>query len=309
MKRASILVAAALLMAACSPQVYPLYLDVRQPSSSGLDLSRKNLSIVYMDSNSPADSTFDRSAASSMARNLEADYFGGKEVIGLYHIPKDSVTLDLMHSLVMDTGGDVVFLLSSDLGEPALETNRPVSGATSADSAFVCPAAVPISTVLKVYDSMGKDEIHNFHGSAVLRPTVFNNGLSSEEGLKALALKSLSDKADMVGKRISTRFLSGWKTEGFSFYYYDGIGSDAWLDPLQKAADGSFAEAIKGWTPLTQTGTPIKKACAAYNIAMAFYLLENDSMATRWLEYADSQENLSLSAGLHKRLDSRLEKK
>ena len=73
MKRFASCVAAALALAACSPQVYPLYLEVRQPSSSGLDLSRKTMGIVYMDSDSPADSTFDRSAASALARALEED--------------------------------------------------------------------------------------------------------------------------------------------------------------------------------------------------------------------------------------------
>ena len=46
MKRATSGLAAALLLAACSPQVYPLYLEVRQPSSSGLNLNRKSMSIV-----------------------------------------------------------------------------------------------------------------------------------------------------------------------------------------------------------------------------------------------------------------------
>ena len=43
------ILAAVLLTAACSPQVYPLYMDVRNPSSSGLNLARKEISIVYRD--------------------------------------------------------------------------------------------------------------------------------------------------------------------------------------------------------------------------------------------------------------------
>ena len=104
--------AVVLLIAACSPQIYPLYMDVRNPSSSGLNLSRKDISIVYRDGTNPVDSLFDRQAASSLARSLESDYFGGEEKVGIYHLPElDSMSVDLMHSLVMDTGGDVVFVL------------------------------------------------------------------------------------------------------------------------------------------------------------------------------------------------------
>ena len=62
MKRASVLVAA-LVVAACSPEIYPLHLEVRQPSASGMDLNRKSMSIVYMDGSNNLDSLLDRSTA------------------------------------------------------------------------------------------------------------------------------------------------------------------------------------------------------------------------------------------------------
>lgn len=179
------ILAAVLLTAACSPQVYPLYMDVRNPSSSGLNLARKEISIVYRDGTNQVDSLFDRQAASSMARSLEGDYFGGEEKVGIYRLPElDSMSVELMHSLVMDTGGDVVFVLKTNLGIPAPETNQVVKDATSVDSAFVCPVAVPVKTHLDVYDSMGQDKVHSYNGSAVLRTRVFNNGLLTQEALE-----------------------------------------------------------------------------------------------------------------------------
>ena len=147
MRKLSVIVSA-LLLAACSPQVYPLYLDVRQPSSSGLDLARKSMSLVYMDGTNEVDSLFDRHAASALARSLEEDYFGGEPVIGLYHIPSaDSVSLEKMHSLVMDTEGDVIFVLASHLDVPADTTLLSV---------------VPLNTSLSIYDSMGEDKVQSF---------------------------------------------------------------------------------------------------------------------------------------------------
>lgn len=266
-----------LALAACSPQVYPLYLDVRQPSSSGLDLSRKTMSLVYMDGNNGLDSLFDRQVASAMARKLEEDYFGGEPVIGLYHIPSEAeVSLEKMHSLVMDTEGDVIFVLSSHLDK------------MSDDPAVL----IPLNTKLSVYDSMGEDKVLNYAGSAALK----------NEGKDSLAVQA----EDMAG-RIASRFLSNWKTESFSFYYYEGPGDD-WYDALSLLTQGKMGKAMDLWMPLVKKGNVVRRACAAYNLAMAFYLLEDFRMSSYWLDYADKLEGLSLSEGLRKRLEAHLEK-
>ncbi|MBR1698606.1 MAG: hypothetical protein IJ714_02335 [Bacteroidales bacterium] len=303
------ILALAMAVSACSPQIYSMYLDVRHPSKSGLTLSGKNISIVYMDGYTQVDSLFDRQVASSMARQLEEDYFNGQEKVGIYRIPSaDTVTLEKMHSLVMETEGDVVFLLRSKLGEPTLESNRPVSGASSPDSAFVCPAVVPVKTQLDVYDSMGEDKVHHFQGSAVLRARVFNNGILTDDGLKSLSLRSMGAEADKVGERVSTRFLSNWVTESFSFYYVDPSSSDIWVEALVKVLDGELTDAVDKWGLLVKSGSAQKRACACYNIAQAFYLMGDYSLSSRWLDEAEKLENISLAPGLRKRLAAHLEK-
>lgn len=303
MRKTLILAAALVTLAACSPQIYPLYLDVRQPSASGLELNRKSFAIAYSEG---PDTLYDRAVASSLARALEADYFGGEEVVDIYRVPDaDSVSLQTMHELVMDTNSDVIFLLSSRLGAPVLSANQPVSGAVSADSAFVCPVNIPVNTSLQVYDSMGEDKVLRFKGKAVLRPNVYNNGTPSTEALGTLARHSLDDKADEMGDRISRRFLSEWRTESFSVYYYD---TDSWYKPLAHLAEGKFSAAIDGWADLARRGSNLSRACASYDIAMALYLMEDYEMAAKWLEMADKLETLSLSPGLHKRLEIHLQK-
>ena len=275
MRKLSVIVLSALLLAACSPQVYPLYLDVRQPSSSGLDLARKTMSLVYMDGYNNVDSLFDRHTASAIARSLEEDYFGGEPVIGLYHIPSaDSVSLEKMHSLVMDTEGDVIFVLASHLDMPADTSHLSV---------------VPLSTSLSVYDSMGEDKVQSYKGSTVLTVT---------------RMKDLPEQAEEMAGRISKRFLSEWKTESFSFYYFDNL-SDEWTDALSLASQGKMGKAMDIWMQQVQKGSVIKKACAAYNMAMGFYLLEDYHLSAYWLDYADKLEDLSLSAGLRKRLQEK----
>lgn len=265
---------AVLLLTACSPQVYPLYLEVRQPSKSGLDLARKSMGIVYMDSAAPADSAFDRLAASALARSLEEDYFGGEEEVGLYHIPAaDSLTLEYMHSLVMDTDRDVLFVLSSHLGEKTAD------------------GGLPVSSRLMVYDSMGEDKIHTYTGSNILP--------APAEGAPS--------QAEVAGKRISRRFVSQWNTESFSFYYIDGL-DDSWERALELLQEGKISKAMDIWMRLAKDRNVTVRSCAAYNMAMAFYLSEDYRMSSHWLDLSDRLEKLSLSDGLHKRLAIHLEK-
>ena len=301
--------AAALVMAvSCAPEIYTHYLEVRKPSDSGLDLSRKTMAMVYMDSDVPADTAFNRGMASSMARAMEEDYFGGQEVIGLYRIPKaDSLSLDLMHSLVMDTGEDVIFLLANTLGDVNLEANQEVRNARSVDSAYVSPALVPLNTYLYVYDSMGEDVVRRFTGSTILRPVVYNNGITPQENLKDQARTVVAGgEAEKVGERISQRFLSNWQTESFSFYYYDDSNADQWEKAIVDALEGRFAAAVDGWAPFLKADDERMQACACYNMALVFYMMDNLDLATRWLDTADTlYADLVLSPGLRTRIENR----
>lgn len=279
MKRATIGLAAALLLAACSPQVYPLYLEVRQPSSSGLNLNRKSMSIVYMEGNNNLDSLFERRAASAMARSLEEDYFDGEEVVGLYSVPSlDTVTVENMRSLVMDTDKDVVFLLSTQMDVPQDTT---------------VAMSIPLKARMYVYDSMGEDKVRSFKGSSVMN---------------VARMQDLEEKADDVGKTISGRFLSGWKTESFSYYFFDDFSVDEWVEGIQFANDGAFAKSADVWMTLVKKGSSIKRACAAYNLAMTFYLMEDYEMSAKWLALAEKMEDLALTPGFRTRLNAYLEK-
>ena len=299
------LAAAFLALAACSPQTFTMNVDMRYPSKSGLDLSRKTMSIVYMDDGS-ADTTFNNRIASALARNLEQEYFRGNEAVGVYKVPADSVTLDFMHNLVMDTGDDVVFLLGApSFGEVSLSENEAVRNPRNVDSAFVAHALVPFNASLYVYDSMAKeDDIQRFRGSSTLRANVFSNGVTAREYLLKEAEKSVYDRAEMVGMQISNRFVPTWKTEGYSLYYYDDLKGD-WVRAVYSAYSYDWKEAADFWMTQIQAGNYEKRACACYNLALAFYMMGDLDIATKWLDRADQLQSLSLSPGLRKRIEAR----
>ena len=296
---------AALALAACSPQTLTMSVDMRHPSKSGIDLSRKTISIVYMD-DGQADTTFSNGVASGLARSLEEDYFSSREAIAVYKIPVDSVSLQLMHDLVMDTGDDVVFLFGPPtFGEVALADKVAVPNASSVDSAFVTQAQIPYNTKLFVFDSMDKeDKLHIFRGGSILRTTVYSNGVTAPEYLKEKALKSKELGADLVGRQVSNRFVPTWQTENYSLYYFAGWDDD-WTNAAYYAYEYQWRKAADIWMKKVSEGSDTKRACACYNTALAFYMMGDLRLATRWLDRADEHASLSLSPGLRKRIEAR----
>ena len=296
---------AALALAACSPQTLTLSVDMRHPSKSGLDLAKKTMSIVYMDDDKP-DTTFSNGVASALARSLEEDYFGGNEAIGVYKIPTDSVSLDLMHRLVIDTGDDVVFLLGPpSFGEVALSENVALQQPVSVDSAFIAQAQIPYAAKLFVYDSMDKeDRLQVFRGNSILRTQVYSSGVTAPEFLKDKALESKELGAELVGKQISNRFVPTWKTEAYSLYYFEGWDDD-WVQAAYLASEMEWKKAADIWMKKIGDNSYTKRACACYNTALAFYMMGDLNLATKWLDRADQFGTPSLSPGLRKRIEAR----
>ena len=296
---------AALALAACSPQTLTMSVDMRHPSKSGIDLARKTISIVYMDDEKP-DTTFSNGVASALARSLEEDYFGGNEAIGVYKIPTDSVSLDLMHRLVIDTGDDVVFLLGPpSFGEVALSENVALQQPVSVDSAFIAQAQIPYAAKLFVYDSMDKeDRLQVFRGNSILRTQVYSSGVTAPEFLKDKALESKELGAELVGKQISNRFVPTWKTEAYSLYYFEGWDDD-WVQAAYLASEMEWKKAADIWMKKIGDNSYTKRACACYNTALAFYMMGDLNLATKWLDRADQFGTPSLSPGLRKRIEAR----
>ena len=302
--------AAALLLTAWSPEIYRVFLEVRQPSPSGIKLVGKSMGVVYMDGPSKVDSLLSAGSATIFAEALEKDYFGGESVIGLYTFPvADSVSLEDMHKLVMDTGDDVVFLLRSDIGTPKDGKNNPFPKATHPDSAYVYAPKVPVAVKMYVYDSMGNDEVKSYKGSTLINAAVFNSGIVPQANLDDQIKDRVPDvAARSMGERMAKHFLSDWSPESFPFYWFDDFNSYKWTGALDKIAQGKFTEAIRIWEPFVKGRNKYQAAHACYNMAMAFYLLGDMQLATKWLDEAEKLENVTKVPELRKRIAKSLEK-
>ena len=66
-----------------------------------------------------------------------------------------------------------------------------------------------------------------------------------------------------------------------------------------------WKEAADIWMRKAGSGSDSKRACACYNTALAFYMMGDLNIATKWLDRADGFGSPSLSPGLRKRIEAR----
>ena len=294
---------------ACTPEIYTHHLQMRHASRSGLNLSGKSMAIVYLDGGNAADTTLMKAVASGLANTMEAEYFGGEEFIDIFSVPNAEVDLEFAHSLVMDTGADVVFILTPpETGEITLGENIASGILSSPDSTFVINATVPVKLHLSAYDSMGKeDKLHAFGGSTSVDVAVYNNGLTGEAALIDRVWESIETTGIRLGEKASTQFVPTWENESYSFYYY---GFDSWEKATVAAAKLEWKKAIENWIPLLKTGDLDKRSCLEYNLALGAYMLGDCELALKWLDRADADNaSNSLSPGLRKRITERINEK
>ena len=206
----------------------------------------------------------------------------------------------------------MLFLLGPpSFGNISLGSNAGVRGRiTNVDSAYVCNAVVPFTMQLYVFDSMeGVDTFHKFKSGSNIQLNVYNSGMLTKEGLMGEAKRQAAFHADRVGLQLGSAFVSTWKLEQYSLYYFDNLSSQDWVAPIREAQKFNWTKAVDMWIPFLKNRDYQKKACASYNIAVAFYMLGDYELATKWLDQADKMDStLALSPMLRRRLVERIGK-
>lgn len=259
----------ALMAVSCGPSRHAIHLEMRYPSKSGLDLAGKVLSVVYLENDNEQGNLFNESMADAFAYNLERDYGTGEGSIGIYRMRSEEgveyANRDFMLGLLVDTDADVVFLFDTLKLGPTLN-----DGSTQFTMALHC------------FDGMDKDEqVRTYKGSSAA---------------------VLSEGASKSGTVVSSSFKSQWKNEQYTLMYFD---NEKWYTALDRAEAYDWKGAMDMWMTLLSSNDPLRRSCAAYNIATACYMLTDYDLAAEWLDYSDKENKLTHSDNLRKRINER----
>lgn len=262
------------VIVACGPSRHAVHVEMRHPSKSGLDLAGKIVSVVYYTGGDDTENLASENMAAGFAEAIETDNGVGKGRVGVFSVTRKAGNYsakDSLANLVIETDGDVVFLLDSELSDN------------------LTPEGTPVKVTMYCYDALDKDDVvKKFVGSTAI-PS------SSQEGM-------LSD-AQTVGRHIAESFKAQWKHEQYSIAYYDSI---KWYEALERAERYDWKGAMDVWFTLLESGDVMKRASAEYNIAVACYMLGDLELAREWLDRSDEENKLpTLSDALRKRIEAR----
>lgn len=259
----------AFVAVSCGPSRHAIHIEMRYPSKSGLDLSGKTVSVVYLENDDEQGNQFNEGVADAFAYALEKDYGTGEGSVGIYRMRvedgADYSDRDFMLGLLVDTDADVVFLFDTLKFGPTLN-----DGSTQ------------FTMALYTFDGMDKDEkVRTYKGTS--------NAV-------------LADGAAKSGTTVASSFTSQWKNEQFSLMYFD---NEKWYKALDSAEAYDWKGAIDMWLALLSSNDPLRRSCAAYNIATACFMLADYDLAAEWLDYSDKVNKLTHSDNLRKRINER----
>ena len=263
--------AALLAFASCSYYTYPVQVEHREASSTGVDVTGKTISVSFVQ-DSPKDSLFQSEVADAFAAGLEKLYFDGESAIELFSMKNrsgaDYSARDTLVQLAVSTDSDVAFLF-----------DRPSYTVTeSGDTTYV-------KFHLYAYDSLGdKDSVLVFAGTKK-----FSHSDSFPES---------------SGNQLSGYFDNSWVTESYTVYFYD---EEKWTDAVVLAEECKWEEALNAWLKIiSSTSNTQKRALASYNAGLACYILEKYDLALKWLARAESETQVAQAPSLRRKIINRM---
>lgn len=100
-----------------------------------------------------------------------------------------------------------------------------------------------------------------------------------------------------VGSTFSA-FVPDWKEVTFEVLYFDSASK--WVKASNLAYDDKWADAARIWMELAESGKPLQRAAACYNVGLASFLLGDSDLAVKWLDRSDAYCKLEPTPRLRK---------
>lgn len=308
MKRIIYIIALALLAASCSPTRHALHLEMRHPSKSGIEFAGKNVAVVHLENDNVFSNRLAGGIAEGLSESLEQDYGTGDGSVPVFSMRITPggryASEDTLVSLLIETGADVLFLVDTiKVGTMTMGGIASVASPESPDSTYISTGELPFKVMLHCFDAMNKDEkVFSYSGSSTAVPYAYSDGRQSDETIRERAMNSLPLLGYEAGRTISSNFKSQWKVEQYSVLYFDG---EKWYSALEYADALMWKPAMEIWLELVGSKDMMKRSCAAYNLALASYMLGDYDLSVEWLDFSDKENKLPMSDSLRKRIGER----
>jgi len=284
------LLAILILATSCSPLLYEMAVDIREPAAFPVNLEEKSVAIYIASSEqgSYSDSLLKVNFASGIASGLESKLGLSEEAVYIYnHYPSEDsvVTMEYIQSLSRQADSDIVILIDrvsvsdfSRVENLAMGSNRDIQYMYASFSSKISIYDGVTATIVAKVDQ--KDTVY----WELLTKSDLNI-TSSKEGVE----KVINMVAPRVGRDIAARFFPSWVTEHRHLFVFSG--DPLWERAYSNALAFDWDKAIGAWLRETDNTNKYRAACAAINIAVGCEMTGRPELALEWLVSAEMMYN------------------
>lgn len=322
MKKNNIIIAligifAAVLLQSCGPVVQFFNVDQRVPAEFSVDFSNKNIAVfsstdALKDSAKSGKTLFTSDSltmlnmAIGIAEGLESNLYldtGDVQVFNQTGTERSKLENPAyIQSLALNSESDLLFIIEYlDMGSMQLYKLGKDSDAGVVDIAYV---SLPFKMEVGLYDGKsGLPVLRREVADTVYWEVISRMDLKDEE-IASRLYASMFKISKNLGSSFSSRFFDNWLP--IERYLYT-FGSKPWLDSYMLSQEFKWKEAMDIWLSLTEEAAPVKRASAAFNIAVALEMMEEHKLALEWLDFASKNYPLEGIQGYKSVLKAKIE--
>ncbi len=293
MKRNIFLLLSLFVVVACSPTTYTILIEKKTGNESPVDFKNGDFSIVTISKPGDKDSVLLSHTALGMAERMETDMELDKDAIPVFSISSDKIDISnkstVPYLLFVGGSSKIIALDSLKVGDYIVLRSE-TRNFFDDEYYFQTQVYLPFVLTLSVFNSDSLTAEYRLRLDDSLSCTLLSDEVLDDVKAIAKVHSSLSGVFKDLGKEIGGSLYPQWVTLQRIIIAYQDEG---WLKAYQYAHDFEWDKAMDIWLKFTDSGSPKKSACAAYNIAVACEMLEMNDLANKWLDRAQSLYHFS----------------
>ena len=292
------LVVSALYLISCSPIVYDLAVDVREPAELDINLKGCPPSVVFVSGRNVTDSLLTGSMALGIAVRMEKELSLEEGSIPVYSYFSDELdvsNVDDVAYLLTTAGSDRVIVIDSlsmeDFrvrhSDDLVYYNGDILRQTVVERPF------KISFKLFCMDSLQKNLKPLEACTSVsdkLKWSILSNAPIEDTKAVTQAVSGLEKAFSDMGQEMASMFFPQWKQQQRMIISYE---NSIWDSAYEQAKSFQWDKAMKIWLALVTDPNPEKASYAAYNLSVACEMKEQYDLALEWLELARKKYSFS----------------
>lgn len=308
----------ALFLQSCGPVVEFFNIDQRVPAEFKVDIEDRSIAVFSSTDELKdslltdkerfiSDSVIMLNMALGIAEGLESNLKLDTGAINVFNqTGSDRSELDnpsYIKSLSLNSSSELMFVIEHlEIGMMQLYK---LTGDIADSGKGITYVSLPFNAEVGLYDG--------YTGNPVLRrevaDTVYWEVITrmdlKDEVVASKLYSSLFEISKKLGSTFSSRFFDSWITVERYLYTYD---ARPWSDAFRFSQEFKWKEAMDIWLKLTDEATPMKRASAAFNLAVALEMMEQYTLALEWLDVAARNYPLSGIPGYKSILEQKVEK-